>query len=207
MTLSVFVSVEFSGSNSTHFISGNLLPGKQATGKKVHVPPTIPPYQQVFKIQKRGQGPRGQWTSWEEGPGRPRDGGPHSPPPPPTLPLGSKPQLCPHPPCSGLESLLLECLSLPQFTSPKHQKLQIRALGWGSGDSGVASGEGCSLLPEAALLPCCWGSCCVQTPGWVLVCVCCTSECQGFGNKAIAAIEAQRGRPPAPGHTAHLQQS
>lgn len=57
------VLVKLSGSNSTHFISDHLPSGKQAPGKKVHLPHTVLPHQQILKFQKRGQGQRGRWGS------------------------------------------------------------------------------------------------------------------------------------------------
>lgn len=73
--------VELSGSSSTHFISDHLLSGKQAPGKKVHLPHTVLPHQQILKFQKI---PGPAWAAGQlggEGPARPRDGGPRSPPP------------------------------------------------------------------------------------------------------------------------------
>lgn len=81
VTLSVFVLVELLGSNSTHSISHNLLAENQATGKKVHISPTI---LCISKFSKSGKGVRasgGSGAGREEGWARPKDGGPGSPPP------------------------------------------------------------------------------------------------------------------------------
>lgn len=67
VTLSAFVLVELSGSDSTHSLSGSLLAGKLMAGKKVHISPAI---LHISKLSKSGKGVKASGGRLGAGQGR-----------------------------------------------------------------------------------------------------------------------------------------
>lgn len=145
-TLSVSVLVELSGSNSTHFISDHLLQVNRCQGRKST---SRTQFSHISKSSNSGKGVRasvGGGALGGEGPARPRDGGPRSPPPS-QAPLWVV-SLRVLPPRSTRRWVGISepgvSLSASVYTPKTTGGLQTRALGWENGDSwGTGRGAVC----------------------------------------------------------------